>query len=176
MRKYLLLFALSLLSPVFFISSCSVNYSFTGADIPAEAKTLSVGYFKIEGKASTLANPIASDLFTNNLTATMLTQTNLDVIIKDGDLQFTGSIVGYFNTPVAPQADSEASNRNRLQMVVEVSYLNTIEPEKSFEKRRFSQFVDFDADENLTDIEEVLIEEISNAISQDIFNSSVGSW
>lgn len=157
-----------------YLSSCSVNYSFTGADIPAEAKTLSVSYFKIDGKA-TLANPLASDIFTNRMIAIMLTQTNLDVVDKNGDLKFSGSIVGYTNTPVAAQSNTEASNRNRLTMTVKVAYENSFDPDKNFEKN-FSQFADFDADENLGDVEEGLIEIISDAIAQDVFNSSLGAW
>jgi hypothetical protein len=156
------------------MSSCSVNYSFTGADIPAEAKTISVTYFKIDGKAA-LANPLTSDIFTNTLIATMLTQTNLDIVDKNGDLRFSGSIVGYTNTPVAAQSDTETSSRSRLTIIVNVQYVNTIESGKDFEKN-FSQFADFDANVNLSEVEVELIEVISENIAQDIFNGSLGSW
>jgi hypothetical protein len=106
----------------------------------------------------------------------MLTQTNLDVISENGDLQFSGNIVLYTNTPVAAQSDTESSARNRITMGVVVTYINSIEPDKSFEDRLFTQFADFDANENLTDVEIVLIEEINEAITQDIFNSSFGAW
>lgn len=176
MRPYLISFAFLFLISVIFTSSCSVNYSFTGADIPAEAETVSVGYFSPQGKAATSVNPRASDLFTDRLTALMLAQTSLDVVNKNGDLQFNGNIVLYTNTPVAAQSDSESSNRSRISMGVEVTYVNTINPDKSFEKRLFTQFADFDANENLTDVEIGLIEEINEAIVQDIFNSSFGAW
>lgn len=175
MRKILLILSISLLSTALFVGSCSVNYSFTGADIPAEAETVSVAYFNI-GRGATLAPPSTSDLFTDNMNAIMLTQTNLDVTNKDGDLQFSGYIDGYTNTPVAAQSDSETSNRNRLTITVKVNYVNTIDPDKSFEERAFSQFADFDASDNLADIETELQEEIFEAIIQDIFNSSLGSW
>jgi hypothetical protein len=164
-----------MLSFALFIASCSVSYTFTGADIPAEAKTVSVGYFNT-GRGATLAPPSTSDLFTDNMNAIMLTQTNLDVISKDGDLQFTGYIDGYTNTPVAAQSNTETSNRNRLTIIVKVNYTNTIDPDKSFEEKAFSQFADFDANENLADIETELQEEIFQAIIQDIFNASLGSW
>lgn len=156
-------------------SSCSVNYSFTGADIPAEAKTVSIGYFSINGPSASLASPIAPDLFTNQLTAIMLTQTSLDVVNNNGDLKFEGNIVGYTINAVAAQSDTEASNRSRLKMTVNVIYTNTIEPDKSFE-RQFSQFADFDASDNLGDVEEDLLNVINDAIAQDIFNASLGSW
>ena len=176
MRIYFSLFVVAIFAFSLNISSCSVNYSLTGADIPAEAKTVSVGYFSIEGRLASAANPIAANLFTDNLTALMITQTSLDVVNNNGDLQFSGHIVEYYNKPVAPQADSEASARNRLTVVIEVNYKNTIEPEKSFEGKKFSQFADFDADESLPDVEEILLEEINDAISQDIFNSTLANW
>jgi hypothetical protein len=159
-----------------FLHSCTVNYSFTGADIPAEAKTVSVALFGIDGPEASLAPPGAADQFTDVLNATMLTQTNLDLINKDGDLQFSGYIIKYTNTPVAPQSDTESSNRNRLSITVSVTYTNSIEPDKSFENKQFSQFADFDANIDLTSIENELQTEIFETITQDIFNSSLGSW
>lgn len=173
-KLFLLIITTILMSGAFFVSSCSVNYSFTGADIPAEAKTVSVDLFTIEGQAAR-ANPIAGDKFTDALMATMLTQTNLDLVAKNGDLQFSGSIISYTNTPVGMQSDTETSDRNRLKMTVEVIYTNTIEPEKSF-KRSFSQFADFESSENLGDVEEDLLTIINETITQDIFNASLGSW
>lgn len=151
---------------------CKVNYSFTGADIPAEAKTVSVGYFIA---TATLANPQVSQQFTNDMIAMVLTQTSLDVVDENGDLQFEGSIIGYKISPAAVQADTEAAAKNRLTMKVKVKYTNTIEPEKSFEKD-FSQFADFNADDDLNDIEEGLIEIIDETLVQAIFNASLGSW
>lgn len=153
-------------------SGCKVNYSFTGADIPAEAKTISVGYFVA---TATLANPQVSQQFTNDMIAMVLTQTSLDVVDENGDLQFEGTITGYKISPAAVQADTEAAAKNRLTMKVKVKYTNTIEPEKSFEKE-FTQFADFNADDNLNDIEEELIEIIDETLVQDIFNASLGSW
>lgn len=154
------------------VSGCKVNYSFTGADIPAEAKTVSVGYFIA---TAPLANPQVSQQFTNDMINMLLTQTSLDVVNELGDLQFEGSIVGYKITPAAVQADSEAAAKNRLTMRVKVKYTNTLEPEKSFEKD-FSQFADYNADENLNDVENELIILIDQTLVQDIFNASLGSW
>ena len=163
-----------LITTFLFISSCSVNYSFTGADIPAEANTISIAHFTIDPKAS-LVNPLEGDRFTNVLIATMLTQTSLDIENKNGDLQYEGSIVAYSNLPVAMQSDTEASNRSRITITIKVKYTNTLEPDKSFE-RNFSNFADFDADKNLSEVEEGLYEVINETIAQDIFNASIGSW
>jgi len=172
MRVFQFIFFFIITFAVITSSGCKVNYSFTGADIPAEAKTISVGYFIA---TATLANPQVAQQFTSDLIAMVLTQTSLDVVDDNGDLQFEGTITGYKISPAAVQSDTEAAAKNRLTMTVKVKYTNTIEPEKSFEKD-FSQFADFDADENLNDIEPVLIEQIDDILVQEIFNASLGSW
>jgi hypothetical protein len=172
MRIFAFIFLLITASLLITTSGCKVNYSFTGADIPAEAKTISVSYFIA---TATLANPQVSQQFTSDLIAMVLTQTSLDVVDEDGDLQYEGTITGYKISPAAVQSDTEAAAKNRLTMTVKVKYTNTIEPDKSFEKD-FSQFADFNADENLNDVEELLIELIDEVLVQEIFNASLGSW
>jgi hypothetical protein len=154
------------------ISGCKVNYSFTGGEVPAEAKTVSVGDFI---STAPLASPNVSQQFTNAMSAMLLTQTRLDVVDEQGDLMFEGTIVGYKVTPVAVQSDTESAAKNRLTMRVKVKYTNTFEPEESFEKE-FSQFADFAAETNLYDIESDLIDEINEILVQEIFNASLGSW
>lgn len=166
-------FFLIIILPIFLgINACKVNYSFTGADIPAEAKTVSVGYFT---SYAPLANPQVSQEFTNAMIAMLLTQTNLDVIQQEGDIKFEGSIVGYSVTPAAIQANTETAAKNRLTMRVKVIYTNSIEPEKSLEKE-FSQFADFETTEDLNTVETELVEIINETLVQDIFNSTLGSW
>ena len=172
MRIFAFIFLLITTSIRTTTSGCKVNYSFTGADIPAEAKTMSIGYFIA---TATLANPQVSQQFTSDLIAMVLTQTSLDVVDENGDLQYEGTITGYKITPAAVQSDTESAGKNRLTMTVKVKYTNTIEPEKSFE-RDFSQFADFSVDDNLNDVEETLIEIIDEVLVQEIFNASLGSW
>jgi hypothetical protein len=56
-----------------------------------------------------------------------------------------------------------------------VKYVNTFEREKNFE-RSFSRFADYPADQNFTDAEPALIEEINAQLIQDIFDASLGAW
>ena len=81
----------------FLCHSCSI-YSFSGASIPAEAKTISVEYFPNHAQ---LVNPLLSDNFTNALRDAMTNQTTLDVVEADGDLAFEGEITDYRTSPVA---------------------------------------------------------------------------
>ena len=57
------------------LTSCGI-YSFTGASIPTEAKTISVDYFS--NKAATV-QPSLSQVFTERLKDMFLEQTNLSL-------------------------------------------------------------------------------------------------
>ncbi|MDP6909257.1 MAG: hypothetical protein QF371_07120, partial [Flavobacteriales bacterium] len=76
--------------------------------------------------------------------------------------------------PVAIQGNETAA-KNRLSVVVNVTYTNTKDEAKSFEKN-FTRFADFDATQNLADVEQALIEEINEQLILDIFNESVVNW
>ncbi len=164
--KYIAVLVLAVL-----LQDCRVSYSFSGADIPADAKTFSVDFFT---SSAALVPPTYNQAFTESLKDLMLAQTPLDIVKRNGDIRFSGSIVRYETTPVAAQGNQTAA-LDRFTIDVEVTYFNKYEPEKNFEKR-FSRFVDFESGQNFTTVEEGLSEEITDQLLQEIFNASVGSW
>jgi hypothetical protein len=91
---------------LFFLYSCRVSYSFTGADIPIAAKTFSVRYFQ---NNASLVQPMLSQKMTEQLRDRMLQQTNLTMVNSDGDIAFEGEISNYTLQPVAIQ---ETKRRN----------------------------------------------------------------
>jgi len=161
---------------VFFIaltilfSGCGV-YSFTGASVPAGAKTVSVQYFP---NKALLVEPVLSPTFTNKLRDTFTTQTTLEMVEANGDLAIEGEIVSYKTTPVAIQADQTAA-MNRLTIVVNVRFVNKLEPEKDFEQK-FSQFLEYPSDKQLNSVSAELITAINEMLSTDIFNKAVVNW
>ncbi len=169
MKRFLILalLALSLLA----IQNCTVGYSFTGADIPAEASTFSVKTFQV---ATPLAPPTYNLLITEGLKDLMLSQTSLDLAEKRGDLQYEGVVTRY-EISNAGISSEEVTSINRLTISVKVKYINTFEQEKNFEKS-FSQFSDYDSQENFSAVEERLIQEINDKLTQDIFDASLGAW
>ncbi len=172
-RSLLLFLAGSLLV---FIPSCKVGYSFTGASIPAEAETLSVERFP---NNAGLGPPTLSQTFTEDLRDRFMRQTDLDLVDRNGDLQYSGSIVGYDVEPVAVQSkgksNTDQASLNRLTITVKVRYRNTINEEKSFE-REFSRFADFEAAKSLSNVEDRLIQEVNDQLTQDIFDASLSDW
>lgn len=154
--------------------SCTINYGTnSGGNIPEEAKTFSVLYF--ENRAP-LSSGIASQAFTEDLKDVFINQTKLNLEKEDGDLAFEGYITGYKVAPIAISAGNQSTAaKNRFTMTVKVIYTNNFDEEKNFE-RSFSRFVDFNADQDFSSIEETLLEEVNEQLAQDIFNASVGDW
>ena len=172
--KHLFLF----IAGSFFLTACGI-YSFTGASIPAEAKTVSVQYFS--NKAATIQATL-SQVFTERLKDMLVEQTNLTLSENEGDLAFSGYISKYQIKPMAIKAD-ETAGQNRLTITVKVTYNNSFDAKSNFEQT-FSRYRDYDSSLNLTDddpessdqVEDRLIEEITKELVEDIFNKAFVNW
>ena len=156
------------------LAGCGI-YSFTGVAITAETISVAPFYNEAEGGPPDLAQT-----FTNELRDYYLQNTNLTLVKNDGELQVEGIVTGYRLTPVAPVAGNNdqagISELTRLTITVSASYTNIKDDTFDFENKRFSFFSDFDSNENITAIENRLIEEIYDQIILDIFNASVANW
>ncbi|MCE1168114.1 MAG: LPS assembly lipoprotein LptE [Sphingobacteriia bacterium] len=151
--------------------SCSVSYSFTGASIPVEAKTISISYFPNQ---SLLVVPTLSQTFTDALKDRFVQQTPLDLIPENGDIAIEGVISDYTSRPTAIQGNDVAA-LNRLTITVKVKCVNKYDDKQSFE-RSFSRFADYSSSQNLNSVQDALIEEIVSALTEDIFNNAVVNW
>jgi len=125
-------------------------YTFSGASIPAEAKTVSVAYFPNHAQ---LVNPLLSNNLTNALRDAMTNQTTLDVIESGGDLAFEGEITDYRTAPVAITGQTAAMNR--LTVTVKVRFSNRIDDTKDFEQS-FSRYEDYPSNQDLNAVQESL--------------------
>ena len=151
-------------------TSCGI-YSFTGASIPTDAKTISVNYFN--NKAA-IVQPSLSQVFTEKLKDMFLEQTNLSISKNEGDLIFSGFISKYQIRPIAIKAN-ETADKNRLTISVKVTYNNSLDSENNFEQT-FSRYRDYDSTQNISDIENTLIEAITNELAEDVFNKAFVNW
>lgn len=155
---------------VFLMNSCGI-YSFSGASIAPDVKTVTINYFP---SYAPLAKPITSQLFTEALKDIFNSQTNLKLVNQNGDLLFDGSIIDYNTSPIAIQGN-EIAARNRLTITVSVKFTNSKDPSQNFEST-FSRFSDYSSSQNLSSVENGLITEINSFLVQDIFNRSVSNW
>jgi hypothetical protein len=152
-------------------SYCKVNYSFTGASIPPEVKTIFIDYFV---NNASLVEPTLSQKLTDAFRDKFSTETSLVMVTTSGDLNLEGSIRDYRTQPVAIQADDQAA-MNRLTITIEVTYENTVDEKMSF-KSTFSRYADYSSSQNLADVQETLIEEINTMLVEDVFNKAVVNW
>jgi hypothetical protein len=162
----------------FSFTRCGV-YSLNGASIDyTQVQTISIQNI-YNDTPSGPAN--LSQIFTEGLRDFFQQNTNLELVNNEGDLQFEGKIVGYETAPVAPQASINPdqvtiSTLTSLSITVQMTYFNTSDDTYNFD-RSFTFQSNFDNSvESLNDVEERLIEEISEQIILDIFNASVANW
>jgi hypothetical protein len=161
---------LSALLIVMSVAGCGV-YSFTGASIPPDAKTISIVYFVNNAQ---FVEPSLSQSLTDALRDRFQSQTSL-VFVKDGgDLQLEGSITEYSTRPVAIQGNETAA-LNRLSISVKVKYTNLIDPTRDFETT-FIRFEDYPSSQDLSAVKDQLISQIDDALVDDIFNKAVVNW
>lgn len=152
------------------LAACTGGYTFTGGDV-GDAKTISVSNF-----------PNYAELFQPNLSLTLteairdifVQQTRLELTSRDGDLQLEGEITDYRVEPVNAQANATVA-QNRLTIKVKVRFTNTLDDTKDYNKQ-FSRYRDYDASQNLSDVEEALIEEINQELAENILNAAIANW
>lgn len=149
----------------------SINYSFSGVNISPEIQTVTVQYFP---NRAPVVQAQLSQLFTDALVDKIQSNTSLEQVPAGGDVVFSGEIKNYQTKPTAITG-AETAARNRLTITINVVYTNNIEPEASFESS-FSRYEDYDASQNLADVEEELIDLIIENILEDIFNKAFVNW
>lgn len=162
-----------LLGVLVLLNSCGM-YSFTGASISPNVKTISISYFPNNAQ---FVQPTFSQKFTDALRDKFTTQTNLIIINKGGDLNIEGEITSFDpNQPVAIQggADQTAS-LYRLTITVNVRFTNNKDEKQNFETA-FTEYKDYGRDTRFSDVEEQLIGEINEKLVQNIFNKAVVNW
>ena len=163
-------FCLFVLLSCCLLNSCGI-YTFSGASIPAEAKTVSVQYFPNNAQ---LVNPLLSTTLTNALNDIFVNQTTLQSVAQNGDLALEGEITGYSTSPIAITGNQTAA-MNRLTVTVNVRFTNKYDETKNFEQR-FSQYQDYPSGQDLSSVQDVLVETIVEDLCQDIFNKAVVNW
>jgi hypothetical protein len=153
------------------LHSCGVKYSFTGASISPDVKTVSVDYFQ---NLAPLVNPSLSNLLTEELRNKFVSQTRLNTVSAYGDLAFTGEVRNYRVQPVSIQGN-EIAAQSRLTISVRVKFENAKDPTQNYDKT-FTHYEDFDSRLQLPQVEQELVRLIVEKLVEDIFNNAVANW
>ncbi len=151
---------------------CKGGYSFTGASIDYEkTKTIQIADFPI--RSAYVWSPMQA-IFQNKLTDTYATQTKLQQVKRNGDLQLAGEITGFDQYNKAISSDGYSS-QVQLKMTVNVRFTNTKNHEEDFE-RQFSATSEYDSSLQLTSVQEELVTQMVKDIVDQIFNATVANW
>lgn len=172
MKHHLTFFILGLMSAMVLLpqSSCKMSYSFTGASISPDVKTVAIPFMT---NTSSLVVPTLSRTITDALRNYFTSQTSLQLVDRNGDLELTGNITGYTVIPVAIQGNETAA-MNRLTITVNIKFINRKNPKQNFDIP-FSRYQDYPV-ADLNTVQDRLDAVITEQLVQDIFNKSVVNW
>jgi hypothetical protein len=151
------------------ITSC---YTFKGISIDyTKVSTFSLGSFP---NNSTNVVPTLSQDFKEALRLKVLSESRLGSTTANADIEFNGSISNYQITAIAPQP-GETTQFNRLTITVQIDFVNNTDPEQDW-SQSFNWFADYDANENLPNVQDGLHDEIIIQLTENIFNKAFTNW
>ena len=154
-----------------FLTGCRMTVSLTGGTVDPRAKTVAITTFP---NNASLVNPTLSQSFTTALKDKIQGQTPLTIVSENGDYTIEGEIVNYVVNPVAIQGNDTPA-MNRLTITVRVRFFNKFDEEQNFEQT-FSRYADYYSSQNLSSVEAGLVSDISDALTDDIFNKAFVNW
>ena len=153
------------------LTGCRMSVSLTGGTVDARAKTVAIATFP---NNASLVNPTLSQSFTTALRDKIQAQTPLTIVPTNGDYEIEGEITGYTVNPVAIQGNDTPA-MNRLTITVRVRFSNKFDEKQNFEQS-FSRYADYYSSQNLSSVETGLVSDITEALTDDIFNKAFVNW
>lgn len=154
------------------MSGCKISYSLNGASIDYNTiKTITVETFS--NRAAYQWAPMAP-MFNTTLSDKYNNQTKLRQVKRDGDLVLSGEITSYDQTNKSIAADGYSS-MVQLKMTVKVKFTNNKKHDDDFE-RSFSASREYDSSQQLTAVQEELVQQMIDDIVDQVFNATVANW
>lgn len=152
--------------------SCSVSYKFNGASIDyTKTKTIQIADFPI--RSSYVWAPTAS-IFNNQLKDVFANHTRLIQVKRNGDMKIEGEITQYSQRNKAVTAEG-TSAQAELSMTVNVRFTNNANHSEDFEKQ-FTATSTFETTQSLNSVQEELVTQMVEDITDQIFNATVANW
>ena len=151
------------------LSSCA--YNFKGISIPPDVNTFAVENFTLQ----TLAAPQGVEIrFTERLRDKVRNESRLKYNEDTPDIIFSGQVTQYTIQALSPEEGS-TSAFNKLTIMVKVDYDSNLNEADKWTKQ-FSFFSDFDANSDVSAIEDGLINDIFDQIVEQVFNHAFTDW
>lgn len=155
------------------LAACSISYKFNGASINYDkVKTISFENFP-NRSAAFVWGPMES-MFNTALQDIYMQQTRLKQVRQGGDLELAGEITNYdaYNKGVGSDGYSTMAE---LRMTVNVRFVNNTNHAEDFEQQ-FSASREYDSSQQLSSVQEGLVNEMIDEIVDQIFNATVANW
>ncbi len=147
------------------------KYSFTGTSIDYDLiKTIQID--KIVNRAPYGWAPMEA-MFNTKLQDKYVNQTRLKQVKRNGDLHISGEITGYdqYNKGVGAEGYSA---QVQLKMTVNIRFEN---PKKNTQwERQFSATSQYNSTQQLSAVQERLVTEMIEDLTDQIFNATVSDW
>ena len=160
------------LASVLLMQGCRVSYKLNGASIDYNTiKTITLETFS--NRAAYQWAPMAP-MFNNTLSDRYNSQTKLRQVKRDGDLVISGEIVSYDQTNKSISADGYSS-MVQLKMTVKVKFTNNKQHNDDFDKT-FSANREYDSSQQLSAVQEELVQQMIDDIVDQVFNATVANW
>lgn len=154
------------------LQSCIPSYKFNAASIDYNVvKTISIDAFT--NRAAYQWGPMAP-MFNESISDIYMRQTKLKQVKSNGDLQLSGEIVAYDQTNKSISSDGYSS-MVQLKMTVKVKFVNNTKHSQDFEKQ-FSASREYDSTQQLSAVQEELVQQMIDEIIDQIFNATVAIW
>ena len=160
------------IASVLLMQGCTVSYKLNGASIDYNTiKTITVEAFT--NRAAYQWAPMAP-MFNTTLSDKYNHQTKLRQVKRDGDLVLSGEIVSYDQTNKSISADGYSS-MVQLRMTVKVKFTNNKQHTDDFDKT-FSANREYDSSQQLSAVQEELVQQMIDDIVDQVFNATVANW
>ncbi len=153
------------------LTACSVSYKFTSTSINYDL-IKSIQLDNVANRAPYGWAPMEA-MFNNKLQDRYANQTRLKLVKRGGDMQLSGEIISYdqFNKAVSAEG---FSSQVQLKITVNIRF-NSPKQNKSWEKQ-FSATTQYNATQQLSAVQEQLVTEMIEDLTDQIFNATVADW
>ena len=156
------------------VTACSISYKFNGSSIDyTKVKTISFENFP-NRSAGFVWGPMES-MFNTALQDIYMQQTRLKQAKRGGDLQLSGEITNYDALNKGIGSDGYSS-MVELRMTVRVNFVNNSNPTENMNGQQFSASREYNANQQLSAVQDELVTQMIKEIVEQIFNATVANW
>ena len=150
----------SLIVLIGILTACSVSYKFNGASIDY-AKTKTISFENFPNRSVGFVWGPMENMF--------------NTALQDVYLQLSGEITNYDAANKGIGSDGY-SNMVELRMTVRVNFVDKANPKNNFNNQQFSASREYKSSQQLSSVQDELVNQMIKDIVDQIFNMTVANW